>query len=92
MVINRKCTELAKQEDDVMTVGRKDTRSAVCLRVQVESPGSRVSSSLPPVSSALTSLRSVVLFQSCTHTTLCLLFRSPSHCGVSLGLIMVILT
>lgn len=77
VVINRKRTELAKQEDDVMTVGRKDTRSAVCVRVQVESPGSPVSSSLPPVSSALTSLRSVVLFLSCRHTTLCLLFRYP---------------
>lgn len=77
VVINRKRTELAEQEDDVMGVERKGTRSAACLRVQVESPGSRVSSLSPVLSSALTSLRSVVLFLSRSHTILYLLFGYP---------------
>lgn len=87
MVINRKRTELAEQEGDVMKVERKGTGSAVCLRVQVESPGSRVSSSLSPVTSALTSLQSAVLFLSCSHTILYLLLGYPQHCGIPLELI-----
>lgn len=86
VVINRKRTELAEQ-DDVMRFERKGTGSAVCLRVQVESPGSRVSSSLSPVTSALTSLQSAVLFLSCSHTILYLLLGYPQHCGIPLELI-----